>query len=146
LDGEESHRATPPYGNGIARTDAALLRRHVPRREDVREEEHLLVAQVLRHLDGTDVGEGDARVLRLTAGIAAEQVRVAEESCRRVPPELLGEPGVGIGILAERMHRLLSEEARAAGDRERIDHTVADFQFPDLRAYLDDLAHELVAD
>ena len=36
--------------------------------------------------------------------------------------------------------------AVAAGDRERHDHAVADLQVLDLRADLDDLAHELVAE
>src|SRR6185437_9367032 len=146
LDGEEPHRAASPYGDRVPRADVALLSRHVARRKDVREEEHLLVAQVLRDLDGADIGEGDAGVLRLPAGIAAKQVRVAEESRRRVPPELLGEPGVGVGILAERMQRLLAEEARAAGDREWVDDAVAHLELPDLGAYLDDFAHELMPD
>ena len=58
--------------------DVAHLGAHVAGREDVREEQHLLVGQRRRHLERPDVGERHAHVLRLPAGEAADQVRVAE--------------------------------------------------------------------
>jgi hypothetical protein len=47
--------------------------------ENVREEQHLLVAQAVGDLERPDVRERHARVLRLAAGVAAGHVRIAEE-------------------------------------------------------------------
>ena len=65
---------------------------------------------------------------------------------RRVAPQLLGHPRVGVGVLAQRVQLLLAEAAVAAGDGERHDDAVADLQVLDRRPDLDDLAHELVAE
>src|SRR6185437_7136970 len=52
LDCKEAHRAASPYRDGIALVDAALLGCHVAGWKDIRQEEYLLIAQVLRDCDG----------------------------------------------------------------------------------------------
>ena len=123
-----------------------MLGGHVAGREDVRQEQHLLVRQVVGDLERPDVGERHARVLRLAAGVAAQHVRVAEDAARRIAPQLLGHPGVRVRVLAERVQLALAAAAVAAGDRERHDDAVADLEVLDAAADLDDLAHELVAE
>src|SRR5260370_447639 len=73
-------------------------------------------------------------------------MRVAVDAARRVAPELLRHRRVRIGVLAERVHLLLAEEAVAAGDVERHHHAIPWAQVPDVAANIDHLAHELVAE
>jgi hypothetical protein len=129
----------------VARLDVAHLRAHVAGREDVGEEEHLLVGHAVRDLDGPDVGERHARELGLPARVAAQHVRVAEDARRRVAPHLLGHPRVGVRVLAQREELLRAHVAGATRDRERHDHAVADLEVLHRGPDLDDLAHELVA-
>jgi hypothetical protein len=56
--------------------------------EDVAEEQHLLVGEAVGILDRADVGEGHAHVLRLAAGVAAGEVRVAEGAGPACPKSL----------------------------------------------------------
>src|SRR5262245_49845843 len=81
-------------------------------------------------------------------GIPSEHVRVAEEARRRVPEDLLRHPRVRVRVLAEREHLVSARRTEPARDGERNDHAITDLElvFVDLRADLDDLAHELVAE
>ena len=106
-------------------------RAHVAGGQDVGEEEHLLVRHPVRHFERSHVGKGDPGVLRLAAGVTPGEMRVAEDTRSRVPPQLLGHPGVGIGVLTDRVHPLLAGEADAAGDGEGHHHPIADFQLAD---------------
>ena len=146
LDRELANRPAPPHGDGVAGTDAAVLRGHVAGGEDVGEEQHLLVGQRVGHLDRPDVRERHARVLGLASGIAAVHVRIAEQARPRVAADLFGHPRVGVRVVAERPELLLAEVAAAAGNRERHDDAIADFEVAVLATDLDDLAHELVAE
>ena len=101
LDRELSHRSAPPHSNDIAGLDAAHVSGHVARREDVREEEHLLVVQLVWHSQCADVRERDPRVLGLPARVAAEEVRVPEDAARRIAPELFSHPCVRVRVLTE---------------------------------------------
>ena len=89
-DRELPDRAAAPDRDDVAGLDAAVLGRHVAGREDVGQEQDLLVAQAVRDLDRPDVGERHADVLRLAARVAAVEVRVAEQAraarSRRAPP------------------------------------------------------------
>jgi hypothetical protein len=107
-DRELADRAGAPDGDRPRRPDVAHLGAHVAGREDVRQEQHLLVGQVVLDLDRADVGERHARVLGLAAGVAAGQVRVAEDAGGRVAEHLLGHPGVRVGVLAERVQLVLA--------------------------------------
>jgi len=62
-----------------------------------------------------------------------------------VAHQLLGHPGVRVGVFAGGIELLLAAPAVAAGDRERHHHPVADLKVVDHRADLDHFAHELVA-
>src|SRR5262249_12055375 len=68
------------------------------------------------------------------------------DSRRRVAEKFLGHPGVGVRVLAERIHLLLAEEAAAAGNREADHYAVAYLQILDLRPDLDYFTHELMPD
>ncbi len=84
--------------------------------------------------------------LAMAAGVAAGEVRVAEDARRGVTEEGVAEVLVAIGGLADReiaRHALL---ALAAGHLERDDHTVPDLQLPAVAADLHHLAHGLVAE
>ena len=102
LHGEQAHRAGAPDGHDVARRDVAVLCGHVAGREDVGQKQHLIVSERRRHLERPDVGEGHAHVLRLPSRVTPIDVRVAEEPAARVPVELLGHPGVGIRVVAQR--------------------------------------------
>ena len=82
LDRELADRAAAPDRDDVAGLDAAHVGGHVAGREDVGEKQHLVVVQALGDLDRSDVGERHARVFGLAAGVAAEQVRVAEDAAR----------------------------------------------------------------
>ena len=81
--------------------DVAHLGAHVAGREDVGQEQHLLVVEAVLDLERPDVGERHARELGLAAGEPAGEVRVAERARRRVPHHLLGEGGIRIRVLAQ---------------------------------------------
>jgi hypothetical protein len=82
--------------------DVAKVGGHVAGEEDVGEEQHLLVRKFVGHFERSHMGIGDAEKFRLPAGVAAEEVRIAEQAARRVPPQLLRILLVGIGSLAGR--------------------------------------------
>ena len=71
---EQADRSTAPHRDDLTGLDVAHLRAHVGRREDVGQEQHLLVRQRRRHLDRPDIRERHAHVLRLSARIAAIHV------------------------------------------------------------------------
>src|SRR5437660_1751367 len=76
-------RACAPDGDDLATADLAELGAHVAGGQDVGEEEDRLVGNAVLDLDRADVGERHARVLGLSAGEAAGEVRVAEDPRRR---------------------------------------------------------------
>src|SRR4030095_13007355 len=57
-----------------------------------------------------------------------------------------GHPRIGIGVVAKRPELFLAVETIAAGDRERDDDAIANFQFLVAAAHFHDLAHEFVAE
>jgi hypothetical protein len=79
-DRELPDRAAAPHRDRVARFRVAEFRRHVAGREDIGQEQHLLVRQSRGHLDRADIGVGHAQIFRLAARIAAEQMRVAEQA------------------------------------------------------------------
>ena len=108
--------------------DAAVQHADLVRgREDVGEEEHLLVAQLVGHLVDGRVGERHARELGLEA---VDQV--AED------------PAAAAG--AEAVAALLAEAAAAARGDARDEHAVARLERRDRVADLDDRADGLVAE
>src|SRR5262245_3609965 len=73
-------------------------------------------------------------------------MRVSVDSRRRMAEKFLGHPGVGVRVLAERIHLPLTEKTGAAGDREADHYAVAYLQRLDLGPDLDDFTHELMPD
>ena len=144
-DGELSDGSTSPHGHHVARLDVAHLRTHVAGRQDVRQEQHLLVRHALGHLHRSDVRERHAGILRLAAGVAAEHVRVPEQPGGRMPHQLLRHPRIRIGVLAEREQVSPAHGTGAAGDRKGNDHPIARLEVLDRAPGLDHLAHEFVA-
>ena len=123
------------------------LRAYVAGGQDVGEEEHLLVGEVGLDHQRTDVGEGHPEVFGLPAGEPAGEVGVAEDPGHRVAEHLLGDPGVGVGVLAAGVQLRPAGRAGAAGDGERNHHAVTDPQLGgvDAGTDLDDLTHGFVA-
>ena len=99
-DGELPDGAAAPYRHRLAALEVAEIRRHVAGRKDVGQKQDLLVAESVRNLDGPDVRIGHAEIFGLSARKAPEQMRVAEQSRRRMSPQLFGFFRVGIGALA----------------------------------------------
>jgi hypothetical protein len=62
----------------------------------------LLVTQSVRDFHRIDIGIGNPHVLRLTAWVAAGQVRVAVKPSRGMPESKVGKILVSIGALAIR--------------------------------------------
>ena len=105
-DGELADRPAAPDRDGIAVLDLGVLGGHVAGREDVGEEERLLVRDAVRDLDRSDVGHRHAQILGLAAAVAAEHVAEAEEAGRRVTHRLDRHLGIGVGpVAAENMPR-----------------------------------------
>src|SRR5215212_6517663 len=59
---------------------------------------------------------------------------------------LLRHPRIRIGVLAEREHLLLTEEAVATGNRKGYDHAIAYCQIVNFSTYLDHFTHEFMAE
>ena len=66
-DGELADRSAAPDRDGVARLDLRILGRHVAGREDVREEQRLLVGDAVGDLDRADIGHRHAQILGLAA-------------------------------------------------------------------------------
>src|SRR5581483_680889 len=135
-----------PDRDGIAGLNVAHLCTHVTGGEDIGEKQNLIVAQLFRHFDGSNVCEGNARVFGLSAGIAAEQMRISKDAGRRMAPHLFRHRGIRIRILAERKQSVLAGEAAAAGNWERHHHAISFLKVRDAPAYFDYFAHELVSE
>ena len=144
-DGELPDRPAAPDGDCLAAADAAEIRRHVAGGEDVGEKQRLLVRHAGGHFQGARIGIGHAEIFGLSACIAAQEVRIAEEPGGRMAPELRGLLRIGVRALAGGIPAVAAEEAFAAGDGEGDHHAVAHFQVLAVGANLDDLAHGLVA-
>ena len=78
-DGELTNRPAAEHGDGVAAFDLGEVGRHEAGREDVGEEDGLVVADLVGQLDEADVRIGDARLLRLQAVEAAGVRGSAEE-------------------------------------------------------------------
>ena len=86
------------------------------------------------------------QIFRLTAGITAQQMRIAEQTSGRIAPQLLSLVEVAVRPVAPREKTTLAKEALAAGNSERDNDTVADLQFAGVGADLYHFSHRLVAD
>src|SRR5208283_5136536 len=140
-----SHGPAAPGGDGIALLNVAEFGGHVAGREDVREEDHLVVGKTLGDLDWTHIGIRHAQVLGLAATVTAENMCVAEQPGGRMSPELFCGLPVRIGALAGGKITSLAEEALAAGDGEWHDNAIADLELLVFLPNLDDLANGLMA-
>jgi hypothetical protein len=109
-----SDGSAAPDRDRLAAFQVAEIRGHVAGRENVRQEQHLIVAQSRGDLDGTDVSEWNAQIFRLAAGKSAEQMRIAEQSGGRMTPQLFGLLRIRVGALAAGIKAALAEEALPA--------------------------------
>src|SRR4028119_789526 len=80
LNRELSNWPTAPDGYDITGFNVAVFRCHVASGEDIGKKQYLVVCQSFRNLEQADIGKGNPRIFCLTASIATEQVRIAEES------------------------------------------------------------------
>src|SRR5689334_17253539 len=97
------------------------------------------------HPDRADIGIRHAKIFCLSAGIATEQVRVAEQSSGGIAPQLRGAVVVRIGALTAGIVSVAAKEAFSAGNRERDHDTVTNLQIFDVTPNFNHLAHVLVA-
>ena len=79
-DGKLPDRSAAPNRDSLAALQIAEVGRHVAGGKDVGQEEDLLVAEVPRHLDRAHVGIWHPEILRLAAGVASEEMRVAKQT------------------------------------------------------------------
>ena len=89
-DRELPHRPGAPDRDRVGGLDVALHRGLPAGREDVAEEQHLLVVSPSGTLTGATSAIRHAHVLGLAAGVAAGQVRVAEQARGGVAEQLVG--------------------------------------------------------
>ena len=87
-DGELADRPAAPDRDGVAVLDLGVLGRHVAGREDVREEQRLLVGDAVGDLDRPDIRHRHAQILGLAAAIAAQHVAEAEQAGGRMAHRL----------------------------------------------------------
>jgi len=126
-DGREADRPGADDRDGVARLDAAVEDADLEGRgQDVRQEEHLLVRQRVRHPVDRRVRERHTRVLGLQP---VDQV--AED------------PASSAG--AETVVAFLAEATATARRDARDEHAVTDLEGRDGAAFLDDRADRLVA-
>src|SRR5690554_3572186 len=142
---ELTHRSRPPNGYGIAGFDIALHRRLPASGKDIAKKQYLLVAERIGHLDVGAVGVRHPHILRLAAGIATGQMRIAKQPGTSVPEHLVGQRLVTVGALTEREIAPSALLALAAGNGEGNDDTVADLELTSLGTDLHHLTHELMA-
>ena len=79
LERHQADRAAADHGDRLARLQVGPAQAGVGRGNDVRQEQHLLVAETVRHLARAVVRERHARVLGLATRVAAVQIGVAEQ-------------------------------------------------------------------
>src|SRR5690606_28434856 len=144
-DGELAHRPRAPDRHRVGGLDVTLRRGLPAGRQDVAEEQHLLVGHAIGNHHRADVGVGHAHVLGLTARVAAGEVGVAVEPGSGVAEQFVGDVLVAVAALAHREVAAPTLVALATDDGEGHHHAVADFELLVRRADLHDLAHELVA-
>jgi len=139
-------RAAAPNGDRIGRFDVALNGGLPAGRKNVAEKQKLLVRNALGHLDMGGIGKGHPEILRLAAWIASREVRVAEQSRRRMAEDLVGKILVAVRSFAHGKISPPALIALAADDGERHNDPVAGLQVTvDPGPDLDDLAHHFVA-
>lgn len=145
--GHQAHRAGAEDRHCRALLDPGIDDGLVAGRQDVGQEQHLLVVQCIGHHQRPDIGLGHAHVLGLPAGQTAIQMAEAEQR-RRWAHVLVVECGAlaGIGGLASGELLQHAVEAASAGHHERDHHTVAGFDRGDIGADVFDDAHELMAE
>ena len=143
---ELTDRSAAPDRDGVAFLNIAILGGHVAGRKDIGEKEHLLVAERFGDFHGADIRKRYAHVFGLPAGVAAEQMREAEEAGRGVTPQGCGHLRILIRTFAGRKERALAKETFAARHRECNDDAITDDAILHAASNLDDLTDELVAE
>src|SRR5688572_21758450 len=148
-DGELAHRTGAPHRHRVLGLDVALHGGLPAGGEDVAEEQRLLVGHAGWNFYRPDIGEWHAHVFRLPAGIAAGEVRVAEQARGAVAEHLVGDLAIAVRPLAHRVVAAAALLAFAADDRKGNHDPVSRFELPavrpQVRAHLDDFAHEFMA-
>jgi len=137
----------PPHGDGVALLDVGIFRAHPARGQDVGQEQHLVILEMIGNDDRPDVGVRHPDIFGLPAGVTAGEMRVSERGAHRVSHQ---EPrGVhrlcGVAVVAGAELLLLAEEAIATADGERNDDPLTFLQRT-FRSDFHNLAHEFVAE
>src|SRR5690606_12215781 len=120
-DSHLPYRAAAPDCDGVVRFDVTMHSGLPAGRQNVAQEQCLIVGQAIRHFDVGRIGEGHPHVLRLHTWIASSQVRVAEQACSRVAEDLFSQMFVSVGSFAYREVAAQALLALAADDRKWYD-------------------------
>ena len=99
-DRKLSDRPAAPDRDGLAVPDVAEVRGHVAWRNDVGQEQDLLVREPVLDLDWSHISIGHAQVFRSTSWIASQDMRIAEETRGGVAPKLFRRFAISIGSFA----------------------------------------------
>src|SRR4051812_7615628 len=118
-------RAAAPDRDRVTGLNVGLHCRLPAGREDVGEEQQLLVVDAVGHLDVRRVGERYPQILGLPAGITAGEVRVAKKARRPVAKNLVAQFALPVRPLAYREVAAPALVAFTALDREGDDDAVA---------------------
>ena len=136
-DGELSNRPAAEHGHDVALFDLGDVGPEIARREDVREQNGLIVADLVGKLHEVDVGEGHARLLRLEPLERSAVSGAAIEGGA-------GERTVRIRPVALRVIACAAIGAGATGDGRWDQHAVADPEIAHVGSHLLDDADALV--
>src|SRR5215216_2675799 len=82
LDRKLTYRATTPNRNRIPRLNISLLSGHITGRENIREEEDLLITKTIFNFERTDIRKRHTDIFCLPARVATHQMRVAKNPGR----------------------------------------------------------------
>src|SRR5690606_19211776 len=129
-------RPAAPDGHRVGGLDVALHDGLPAGREDITEEQHLIIGEAVGYFHRAGIGVRDADVFRLAARIAAGQMGVAEQPRGGVTEHLVGHILVPVAAFADRVVAASALLAFAADDGEGHHDAVADFQSLVFRAHL----------
>src|SRR5579875_3326971 len=122
----------------MPRFDLRHFRRLVGRGENVRKQDGLVIADIIRQFDRPYIGKGNTRFLRLQSVEGAALFGAAEEGRTRQWP-------IRVGIITLRVIASAAIRAVTTGNRCRNNYTISDIQIAHIRPYLLNDTYPLVS-
>ena len=138
--------AGAPHRDDVTGLHLRLVRPGPAGRRRVGGEQRPLVGDAVGDREGPLVGVGHPDVGGVAARPAAQRVGVPVAAADGLAPQRLGDPRVGVAVVAQRPQLLLAVPALPAAGEGDHHHPVADLVLRDVLADLGHRAHELVAE